>query len=43
MAETISPQALQENIAPNDLFSTWNPVDTLHPRTGYSWYRWEHS
>mgnify|MGYP001099162147 CR=1 FL=1 len=21
---------------------TWGPVDTLHPRTGYSWYRWEH-
>jgi DMSO/TMAO reductase YedYZ molybdopterin-dependent catalytic subunit len=21
---------------------TWGQVDTLHPRTGYSWYRWEH-
>ena len=21
---------------------TWGPVDTLHSRTGYSWYRWEH-
>ena len=21
---------------------TWSPVDTLHPRSGYSWYRWEH-
>ena len=22
--------------------SNWSPVDTLHPREGYSWYRWEH-
>jgi hypothetical protein len=21
---------------------TWASVDTLHPRTGYAWYRWEH-
>ena len=21
---------------------TWGPVDTLHPREGYAWYRWEH-
>lgn len=21
---------------------TWGLVDTLHPRTDYSWYRWEH-
>jgi DMSO/TMAO reductase YedYZ molybdopterin-dependent catalytic subunit len=21
---------------------TWGPVDTLHPRSGYSWHRWEH-
>jgi DMSO/TMAO reductase YedYZ molybdopterin-dependent catalytic subunit len=22
---------------------TWSPVDTLHPREAYSWYRWEHN
>ena len=22
--------------------ATWNPVDVLRPRTGYSWSRWEH-
>ena len=22
---------------------TWTPVDTLHPREAYSWYRWEHN
>ena len=22
--------------------ATWAPVDVLHPRSGYSWYRWEH-
>jgi len=22
--------------------ATWSPVDTLKPRSGYSWYRWEH-
>ncbi len=22
--------------------ATWRPVDTLRPRSGYSWYRWEH-
>ena len=21
---------------------SWVPVDTLHPRVGYSWNRWEH-
>lgn len=21
---------------------TWGPVDVLRPRSGYSWYRWEH-
>jgi hypothetical protein len=21
---------------------SWRPVDVLHPRMGYSWYRWEH-
>ena len=21
---------------------TWSPVDVLRPRSGYSWYRWEH-
>ena len=21
---------------------SWTPVDTLHPRSGYSWNRWEH-
>ena len=23
--------------------STWSTVNVLHPRTGYSWYRWEHN
>ena len=22
--------------------ASWSPVDVLHPRSGYSWYRWEH-
>ena len=22
--------------------ANWSPVDTLKPRSGYSWYRWEH-
>jgi len=22
---------------------TWNPVQKLHDRVGYSWYRWEHN
>jgi len=22
--------------------ATWRPVDVLRPRSGYSWYRWEH-
>ena len=25
-----------------DAGRTWTPVDHLHPRVGYSWYRWEH-
>jgi DMSO/TMAO reductase YedYZ molybdopterin-dependent catalytic subunit len=37
----------EEDIAKVDISTdggqTWSPVDTLHPRTGYSWYRWEHS
>jgi len=36
----------EEDIAKVDISTdggkTWSPVDTLHPRTGYSWYRWEH-
>ena len=36
----------EEDIAKVDISTdggtTWNPVATLHPRTGYSWYRWEH-
>jgi DMSO/TMAO reductase YedYZ molybdopterin-dependent catalytic subunit len=36
----------EEDIAKVDISTdggkTWSPVDILHPRTGYSWYRWEH-
>jgi hypothetical protein len=38
-----APGAAGEHRSQRPVLKTWSPVDTLHPRTGYSWYRWKHS
>ena len=45
-AESGAAWAGEEDVAKVEISTdggkTWGPVDTLHPRTAYSWYRWEH-